>query len=98
MHPTRYLPTSCFLSLLAISSPAIHSSIHAQPGREIKADIELNEKNFTAWKKHILPAERDLKWQQIPWLNAFKDAVVAADSAGKPLLLWMMNGHPLGCT
>jgi hypothetical protein len=39
-----------------------------------------------------------LAWQQIPWATTFKDGIVAADAAGKPLLLWTMNGHPLGCT
>ena len=27
-----------------------------------------------------------------------EEGIVAADVAGKPLLLWTMNGHPLGCT
>jgi hypothetical protein len=63
-----------------------------------KAPVELNDQNYADWCKHILPDTGQLAWQQIPWATTFKDGIVAADVAGKPLLLWTMNGHPLGCT
>src|SRR3954447_3778569 len=63
-----------------------------------KAKVELNDQNYAAWRKHILPDTGELAWQQIPWATTFKDGIAAADVAGKPLLLWTMNGHPLGCT
>jgi hypothetical protein len=63
-----------------------------------KAKVELNNQNYADWRKHILPDTGELAWQQIPWATTFKDGIVAADAAGKPLLLWTMNGHPLGCT
>jgi hypothetical protein len=67
-------------------------------GPPAKAKVELNDRNYAAWCKHILPDTGELAWQQIPWATTFKDGIVAADAAGKPLLLWTMNGHPLGCT
>jgi hypothetical protein len=63
-----------------------------------RAKVELNDKNYADWRKHILPDTGELAWQQIPWATTFKDGIVAADAAGKPLLFWTMNGHPLGCT
>ncbi len=60
-------------------------------------ELELTEKNFQQWREHILPGEGDLAWQQIPWLTTFADGILAADRADKPVLLWTMNGHPLGC-
>jgi hypothetical protein len=63
-----------------------------------KAKVELNDWNYADWRKHILPDTGELAWQQIPWATTFKEGIVAADAAGKPLLLWTMNGHPLGCT
>ena len=63
-----------------------------------KAKVELNERNYADWRKHILPNTGELAWQQIPWATTFKDGIIAADAAGKPLLFWTMNGHPLGCT
>lgn len=63
-----------------------------------RAKVELNDQNYADWRKHILPDTGESAWQQIPWATTFKDGIVAADAAGKPLLLWTMNGHPLGCT
>lgn len=59
---------------------------------------KLNKQNYQAWRDHIMPQQSELNWQKIPWLTTFKDGVLAADVAQKPLLLWTMNGHPLGCT
>ena len=64
----------------------------------VEADIELTEENYQAWRDHILPRAGELAWEQIPWLTTFKDGILAADVANKPLLFWTMNGHPLGCT
>jgi hypothetical protein len=64
----------------------------------VAADIELNQENYLTWRDHILPNPSEMAWEQIPWLTTFKDGIRAADSADKPLLLWTMNGHPLGCT
>ena len=54
--------------------------------------------NVAAWRDHILPTADELRWQQIPWRQSFGDGIRAADEAGRPLLFWAMNGHPLGCT
>lgn len=59
---------------------------------------ELNDRTFDAWVEKISPREDELAWRAIPWRTAFCDAVVEAQEAGKPLLIWAMNGHPLGCT
>jgi hypothetical protein len=58
----------------------------------------LTDKNFSAWKAHIQPDRSELAWTQIPWLPTFAEGLVHADAEQKPLLLWVMNGHPLGCT
>ncbi len=64
----------------------------------VAADIDLDEENYKSWRDHILPETSELAWEKIPWLTTFKDGIDAAYKAGKPLLLWTMNGHPLGCT
>jgi hypothetical protein len=38
------------------------------------------------------------KWAQIPWMTSLWDARQKAAAEGKPILLWEMDGHPLGCT
>jgi hypothetical protein len=83
------------VAALAPSSPLAGQTPEGPPAR---AKVELNDRNYAEWRKHILPDTGELAWQQIPWATTFKDGIVAADAAGKPLLLWTMNGHPLGCT
>ena len=61
-------------------------------------DVALTDENYKAWRDHILPADADLGWQQIPWLTTFQDGILEADQRKMPLLFWTMNGHPLGCT
>ena len=37
-------------------------------------------------------------WKEIEWRPNFTDAIDEARSADKPILLWVMNGHPCGMT
>ncbi len=58
----------------------------------------LTSDNLAAWRDHILPSDGDLAWTKIPWKVTFHEGITAANEKSKPLLLWVMNGHPLGCT
>ena len=46
----------------------------------------------------IKPAKDEDKWATIPWQIDLWQARKLAAEQGKPLLLWEMDGHPLGCT
>lgn len=50
------------------------------------------------WLAAIEPNATELAYQAIPWRNEFWPAVQEARALGRPILLWTMNGHPLGCT
>jgi hypothetical protein len=50
------------------------------------------------WRDYIKPTENDLLWTSIPWQNSFQEGLAEAREQQKPMLLWVMNGHPLGCT
>ena len=67
-------------------------------GQQKTADIDLTKSNYEAWREHILPTESELRFLKIPWQRTFRDGIVEGDKADKPILLWAMNGHPLGCT
>jgi hypothetical protein len=45
----------------------------------------------------IKPDPDEEKWTQIPWLTDLWEARKQAAAQGKPILLWEMDGHPLGC-
>jgi len=46
----------------------------------------------------IQPAESETKWLQIPWMTDLWKARQLAAEQGKPIFLWEMDGHPMGCT
>jgi hypothetical protein len=46
----------------------------------------------------IVPAGDELGWKSLPWQTELRSAMLAASAQHKPVLLWAMNGHPLGQT
>lgn len=45
----------------------------------------------------IRPGRDEDQWAKIPWSINLWEARQRAAAEGKPLLLWEMDGHPLGC-
>ncbi|HEY1190491.1 MAG TPA: hypothetical protein VGE74_22855 [Gemmata sp.] len=45
----------------------------------------------------IRPVEGEDPFEAIPWETNLWAARKKAAESGKPLLLWEMDGHPLGC-
>lgn len=46
----------------------------------------------------IKPDDKDDAWAKVPWLVSLWEARQKAAAQGKPILLWEMDGNPLGCT
>jgi hypothetical protein len=55
-------------------------------------------KEFQQLHARIKPHQGEEKWAQIPWLTSLWEARRRAAAEGKPILLWEMDGNPLGCT
>lgn len=53
---------------------------------------------FRGVRETVRPADTEDRWATIPWRISLWDARREAARAGKPILLWEMDGHPLGCT
>lgn len=47
--------------------------------------------------KEIRPSA-DEPWRTIPWQLSLIDAQNIAAKEQKPIFIWAMDGHPLGCT
>jgi hypothetical protein len=62
-----------------------------------EAPEPLTWERFEEVQAHVLPSAEEERWLRIPWRSRLWDAVEEAREAGKPILLWAMNGHPLGC-
>lgn len=46
----------------------------------------------------MLPTAAEERWMQIPWRTNLMQARSEAQALSKPIFLWIMNGHPMGCT
>ena len=103
----KHIVTGCCVLLAVLSACAATPSSQEPADRSLSdgagrnpgsTSLVLTEQTFAAWRDHISPTAAELRWTQIPWLTTFGDGIAQADSQDKPLLLWVMNGHPLGCT
>ena len=45
-----------------------------------------------------LQAPADEPWRSIPWKISLLDARKEAAQRQRPIFIWAMDGHPLGCT
>lgn len=63
---------------------------------DTKRDVPLTHAEFLELHKELQPA--DEPWRAIPWKIALLDAQRTAAESKKPIFIWAMDGHPLGCT
>ena len=48
-------------------------------------------------KTLIKPRAEETRWEEIPWMVDLWEARKKAAQSGKPLMLWEMDGNPMGC-
>ena len=65
------------LCVLACGVPATVGQDQSTPADSAPL-VELTEKNFAAWRDHLLPSAKDVAWERIPWLASLAEGVVAA--------------------
>jgi hypothetical protein len=58
----------------------------------------VHPEKFAKVQALIKPDPTEDPWAKIPWLTDLWQARKIAAQQGKPILLWEMDGHPLGCT
>jgi hypothetical protein len=57
----------------------------------------LDESRFREIQAELAPSA-DEPWRTIPWKIGLLDAQREAARERKPMFIWAMDGHPLGCT
>lgn len=60
-------------------------------------DESLTDERFRELHEQLQPSESE-RWRTIPWMTSVIDAQQAAAEGKKPIFIWAMDGHPLGCT
>ena len=58
---------------------------------------ELSDQRCKDLLTQLQPGE-DAVWRTIPWKLSVLDARREALQQDKPIFIWAMDGHPLGCT
>jgi hypothetical protein len=58
----------------------------------------LSAGRFQALHAAMTPRGESERWTEIPWQSDLQAARQKAAREEKPLLIWVMDGHPLGCT
>jgi len=66
-------------------------------GIAVVAGDGLSEREFSRLHAELQPA-LDAPWRTIPWKISLLEAQAVASREGKPIFIWAMDGHPLGCT
>lgn len=51
---------------------------------------------FEELHQRLQPAGDEI-WRTIPWKTSLLEAQSIAAKEGKPIFIWSMDGHPLGC-
>ena len=58
---------------------------------------QLTQQNLAEWCDLIQPSDEERSFLEIPWRQSLREGIIDAQIKGKPILLWAMNGHPIGC-
>lgn len=78
-----------------IASTLLTLALLALPAR---AADPFDGRDIEQLRKVIKPTAEESKWLEIPWQISLWEARQLAAREGKPILLWEMDGNPLGCT
>ena len=62
----------------------------------VLAQDPLSADDFAKLHEQLAPP-KDEPWRAIPWQLTMLGARGTAAKDKKPLFLWSMNGHPMGC-
>jgi hypothetical protein len=58
----------------------------------------LDDRTFGKWRDFIHPSEAELASERIDWNPTLWGGLMRAQEEKKPLMIWIMNGHPCGLT
>jgi len=63
----------------------------------LAAGDDVKVENIAALQALIKPRPAETRWEEIPWVVDLWDARQKAAREGKPIMLWEMDGNPMGC-
>jgi len=91
------MPRSLLLPAAALALGAFFAWQAVTPTSATPVPEQMTAEKQAALLKVIRPCEGEDAFDKIAWLTTFQEAREKAAKEGKPILLWEMDGHPLGC-
>ena len=89
--------TRAMLSLVGAMGPTpIPSTVLRRTDEPIPQ--VLNDDTFERWRDFIHPSAAELASDRIEWNTTLWAGLTRAQEMKKPLMIWIMNGHPCGLT
>jgi hypothetical protein len=70
----------------------------ASADREPALQMPQLSAEYAKWRGLVLPTPSEQSYRTIPWRASVLHGIVDAQKNDKPIMLVLMNGHPLGCT
>ena len=64
----------------------------------VSAGVALAITDFDTHIASVLPTAQENVWLNLGWRTNLLQARLDAQRSNRPLFVWLMNGHPLGCT
>ena len=93
---TTFLRATAAGMFLAAGMLPVGQSPAADPGGAGNTAAELSPEHFGKLQALIKP--RPGGFDEVPWMTSLWEARKKAAAEGKPILLWVGDGHPLGWT
>lgn len=104
-HPSRARSTLAFLIAALVSAPLlgcaaapVHAALTDDAAARLARVPVLNVDSLEDALALILPHPGESKFDEIPWVATLLDGRREAANQGKPIVAFMMSGHPKGCT
>jgi hypothetical protein len=92
---TRFFP-GFLLAVAALVAIGLYANPKGTPD-PVARPASMTDAEFAVLLKAVRPCTGEDEFDKIPWLVSIWDAREKAAKEGKPILLWEMDGHPLGC-
>lgn len=109
MSVTRSRIESLVFGLGLVVGTSFGDPLWAAPGFPAAADPNTNaegkDESDAQARSHldqkidsVLPKPEEERWLRINWQSNIMKARLESQHAGKPMLIWVMDGNVLGCT
>jgi hypothetical protein len=97
------MPTPALPRALQLGGALLLQAVHALAAAPtwqgpLDALPQLDAASLATVVQQVVPKPDELAWRAIPWRATLRAGLLDATAERKPVLLWAMNGHPLGTT